>query len=292
MSVHLFGRLSWLGYSLPIAVPEHLWFDWLKNFTGLEIEPDEMRTTAPVLFVIDDRHVLVDGGDLRTFPSLDDLRAWLLLTVSDVMISRGEFTAVHTAGFIVAGQAILVAGPPWTGKSSWAFEAERRGLLVLGDDQVRVDPQTGLVYGLPRPLKRRLLAGGVQQHVAQHAVRAHLDGDSIALEPRRTAGLAPVDRGYPVARIIHLARHSGPGVEFHVFDKFRAFQSILDQTRAYSPTFVADAAASARILGRLPNIHVSVGDGQIGRALDMVLDFSPRKRSLDHEREPNDGATP
>jgi hypothetical protein len=271
MNAHLFGHLSWLGYSLPIAVPERLWLAWLLNFTGLEIEPPKERTSVPVLCVLDDRRVLVDGCDLRTFVSLDDLKAWLFLTVSDVMISRGEFAALHAAGFVVAGQAILVSGPPWVGKSSWAFEAQRRGLEVLGDDQVRVDPLTGAVYGLPRPLKRRVVGGGGAQHPSEHAVRAQLDGESVVLEPRGAMGLAPVDRGYPVSRIIHLARHPGPGVEVQVLDRFRALQSILDQMRVYSSTFLADAAASARILARMPSFHFSVGDGQIGQALDRAL---------------------
>jgi hypothetical protein len=190
------------------------------------------------------------------------------------MISRGEFTALHSAGFVVDGRAILVSGPPWAGKSSWAFEARRRGLEVLGDDQVRVNGQTGVVNGLPRPLKRRLFADIVQHHQSEHAVVAHLDGEYIALEPRLTTGLAPVDRGYSVARVIHLARHGGPGVDVQVLDRFRALQSILDQVRTYSPMRLADAAATARILGRLPNIRMSVGDGHIGRALDIVLEFN------------------
>ncbi len=273
MSDPLFGTLSWLGYRLTAAVPQTRWFDWLTNFTGLEVDRQEAPATAAVLTVLDDHRLLVDQADLRTFGSLDDLKAWLFLTVSDVMISRGAFTALHTAGFTVAGEAVLVSGPPWSGKSSWAFEAHRRGLEVLGDDQVRVDPRTGIVQGLPRPLKRRLLGEDAEQQLAPDAVRAHLDGESIALEPRRTLGLAPVDRGYRVARIIHLARHRGAGVRVEVLDRFRSVQSILDQIRAYSPAFLADAAAVARILGRLPNLLVSVGDGQVGRALDITLDL-------------------
>jgi len=273
MSAPRFGTLSWLGYSLPLAVPAEPWFDWIENFTGLEIERQETRTTAPVLSVVDDRHVLVDDQDLRTFSQPDELKVWLFLTVSDVMVSRGGFTAIHAAGFAVGGQAVLVSGAPWSGKSSWAFAVQRRGAEILGDDQVSVDPRTGVVHGLPRPLKRRLAAGGAEQRLSRAAVRARLDGESIALEPRRTAGLAPVDCGYPVARIIHLARHRGPGVEVEVLDRFRSCRSILDQVRAYAPTFLADAAASARILARVPNIRMSVGDGQIDRALDIVWDL-------------------
>jgi hypothetical protein len=275
MSAPLFGAVSWLGYRLPLAVPAKPWFDGIESFTGLEVEREGTPTTAPVLSVVDDRHVPVDDQDLRTFSDRDTLKAWLFLTVSDVMISRGGFTALHAAGFAMGGHAVLVSGPPCSGKSSWAFAVQRRGAKVLGDDQVSVDPQTGLVHGLPpRPLKRRLAAGPAEQHPTSAAVRARLDDESIALKPRRTTGCVPVDRGYPVARIIHLARHRRPGVEVEVLDRFRPFRSILDQTRTYARTFLADAAASARILGRLPNFRVSVGEGQIERALDIVWDLN------------------
>jgi hypothetical protein len=118
-----------------------------------------------------------------------------------------------------------------------------------------------------------------EQYLSRRAVCAHVDGEYIALEPRRTGGLAPVDRGYPVGAIIHLARHNGRGVEVRSLRKFEAFQSILNQLRVYAPAALADAAASARVLGRLPNFQMSVGDGEIGRAMDMALDrstFSPR----------------
>ena len=271
----LFGQLSWLDYDLPVAAPDPLWFEWLENFTGLNVEHQDGRPNMPVLSVIDDRHALVDEGDLRTFPGLEDLKAWLFLTVSDIMIARGGFTAFHAAGLAVAGRAILVAGPPWSGKSSWAFEAQRRGLEVLGDDQVCVDPVAGVVRPLPRPLKRRLVAEDAGQDLSLHAVRAHLDNEFIALEPRRTAGLAPVDRGYPVSGIVHLARHAGAGVKIRALQKTQAFEAVLNQTRGFPPRFfLADAAAAAKMLGRLPNICMSVGDGELAQALDLAMDLS------------------
>ena len=112
MSNPLFGTLSWLGYRLTAAVPQTRWFDWLTNFTGLEVDRQEAPATSAVLTVLDDHRVLVDQADLRTFGSLDDLKAWLFLTVSDVMISRGAFTALHTAA------------SSWPGTPCW-FRARR-----------------------------------------------------------------------------------------------------------------------------------------------------------------------
>jgi hypothetical protein len=270
------GQLSWLGYELPIAAPVPVWFEWLENFTGLDVTPmpvgrSNQPPVTPVLSVLDDRHVLVDGIDLRTFPSCDDLKAWLFLTVSDVMITRGGFTGFHAAGLVVEERAVLVSGQPWSGKSSWAFEAHSRGLGVLGDDQVCVDPPRGVVHGLPRPMKRRLLAADAIPQLSEQAVRARLDDEAVVLEPRRTAGLVPVDRGHPVSLVIHLSRHRGPGVEVASIDRFAALQAILTQVRGEPPAFLAATAAAATMLARVPNIRVSVGDGEIGRGLDSAV---------------------
>ncbi len=273
MSRHLFGSLSWSGYRLTIAVPERRWFDWLSDFTGLEVEPQETRTEAPVLLVIDDLHVLVDGRDPRTFESLDDLKSWLFLTVSDVMISRGEFTALHTAGIIAAGRAVLFSGPPWAGKSSWAFEAHRRGLEVLGDDQVRVDPQTGVVTGLPRPMKRRL-SSEIEGH--PHSPRGPGPARRRIDRPRT----APDDRPGPGRSRISGGPDHSPGPPSRPGRRGPGPRQIPGRPidprpdAPYSSRFLADAAASVRILGRLPNIRLSVGDGQIGPAMDIALDLT------------------
>ena len=271
------GRLSWLGHDLTVAAPDPVWFSWLEDFTGLavrteEADPSGCRAAPPVLSVVDDRHALVDGNDLRSFSSLNNLKAWLFLTVSDVMIERGGFTAFHAAGFIVDGRAVLVSGRPWAGKSSWAFAAAERGLDVLGDDQVLVDAAVGLVYGLPRPMKRRIISGAETTSSPSAAVRASLDDEEIVLVPRRTAGLAPVDRGYPVSQIVHLSRHRGPGIVPISLDSFTVIRTVLDQMRGRPSAFLRQTAAAARMLSRLRNSGLSVGDGEIARGLDAVLD--------------------
>jgi hypothetical protein len=275
MSGRVCGRVSWLGYDLPLAVPDARWFAWVENFTGLAVERLETGSLPTVLSVLDDRHVLVDETSLRRFPSPEDLKAWLFLTVSDVMIMRGGFTAFHAAALAVTDGCLLVSGLPWSGKSSWAFAALRRGLEVLGDDQVQVDPTAGTVRPLPRPLKYRLRGEEHDARLSADVIRAQLDGERIALAPRRTAGLAPVERAYRVVRIVHLARHAGTGVRVRILPKSEAFRAVLDQIRGYPPSFVlADAAAVARMLGPLQNIHISVGDGELERALDLALTFN------------------
>lgn len=271
------GRLSWLGHELTVAAPDPVWFAWLEDFTGLAVSPDEATSSGgpeapPVLTVVDDRRALVDGNDLRTFSGLNDLKAWLFLTVSDVLIERGGCTAFHAAGFVVDGHAVLVSGRPWAGKSSWAFAAAERGLAVLGDDQVLVDADAGLVYGLPRPMKRRVVPDADPPSSSCGAVRATLDDEEIVLLPRGSTGCVPVDRGYAVSDIVHLSRHHGPGIMTVPFDPFTVVRTILDQMRGRPRAFLAQTAAAVRMLSRLRNSGLSVGDGEIARGLDAVLD--------------------
>jgi len=116
----------WLGYKLSITVLNRSGRLAAELYPGLtpnsrirKHKSSSLRHRRPS----DTRGPL----GLRSFRNLDDLKAWLFLIVSDLMISRGEFTALHAAGFVQEGHAILVCGPPWSGKSSWALEALRRG---------------------------------------------------------------------------------------------------------------------------------------------------------------------
>ena len=275
MITELFGQLSWLGHDLPVAAPNSNWFDLLENFTGLTVERQTAPKGVPVLSILDNHHVLVNGGDLRAFPSLENLKAWLFLTVSDVMITDGGFTTFHAAGLALDGSATLFSGPPWSGKSSFAFEAQRSGLEVIGDDQVCVDAPSGMILPLPRPLKRRLVSDGSERLLSPQALRAQLDDEFVGLEPRRTAALPPPEQRYAVGKIFHLERHSGAGVDVRTLQKSEARLALLNQIRSYHPKyFLANAAAATQMLASLPNFCMSVGDGEIPRALDLVRNLN------------------
>jgi hypothetical protein len=154
-----------------------------------------------------------------------------------------------------------------------ALEGVRRGLGVLGDDMVVVDVPGALVWPLPRPLKRRV--SGDQDRTANDALRATLGGEAIALAPRRNSSALDVNRGYPLGRVVHLARHAGPGVIVADLTKTDAVRLNLDQLRGRPPHFVlAHAAAAARMLSNVPNVRMSVGDDEVGPALSVALDVS------------------
>ena len=67
-----------------------------------------------------------------------------------VLVTACDRYPVHAAAIARGGVALLLAGPPGTGKSTLAYQAHRRGLRVLSDDAVYVqlDPEFQ-VWGLP-----------------------------------------------------------------------------------------------------------------------------------------------
>jgi len=60
---------------------------------------------------------------------------------------------VHAAGIVVAGRAFLLAGPPGSGKSTWARLAREAGERVVGDDTVLVDGAGGALELLGSPIR-------------------------------------------------------------------------------------------------------------------------------------------
>lgn len=269
MTSRLFGRMSWRGRDLPISAPDDSWFEWLTLFTGLAVRPMKASDDPVVLAVEDSRHVRVDGRALRSFESEADLRVWLGLTVSDVLIQRSDFTVLHAAAFLADGRAVLVSGPPWSGKSSFALEARRLGLAVLGDDQVALDPSSERVFAVPRPIKRRIRSQADRAGVSAAAVLARIEDEDVAIEPLGldTASASWLVEGRPVALVLQVARHAGPGVRFEVPTAFEARRGMLDQMRCYAPGFLSALGECARFLGRYPVRRVSVGDGETHSAV-------------------------
>src|SRR5881296_707238 len=87
-----------------------------------------------------------------------------------VLVTACDRYPVHAAAIARGGVALLLAGPPGTGKSTLAYQAHRLGLRVLSDDAVYVqlDPEFR-VWGLPGRV--RLLPTAVS-HFPELAARS------------------------------------------------------------------------------------------------------------------------
>ena len=61
-------------------------------------------------------------------------------------------TQVHQATCVaIKGRAVLIEGPPGSGKSSLALTLIDRGAVLVGDDGVTLEPRGGRLYASPPP---------------------------------------------------------------------------------------------------------------------------------------------
>ena len=266
-SIH--GVMTWNGFTLPLALPTREWVTRLEAFTGLPFVPTPDANPSPILEVLDERTTAVDGVAWAPFATHEDLEAWLYLTVSDVMVMRGELAVLHAAAFCHNGAVRLLCGSEWAGKSTMAIAALEAGYELLGDDQVLPVVEEERVYALPRPIKRRVIPGEAAPPI--DSVRAKLGEEPVTLLPRAGGRFARCDIGYPIANVVHLRRHSGPGVRIRSLGGFERQKAALDQVRAYSLRHpLADAARLARWLRRQSTHEVSVGDYETLAALEQI----------------------
>lgn len=73
------------------------------------------------------------------------------------------YVAIHAAMVRIGEHVLLIPGSSGQGKSTLARTALGRGHQVLTDEFCLVDPETGLVSGWPRPIRERLVGGGIQR---------------------------------------------------------------------------------------------------------------------------------
>lgn len=73
------------------------------------------------------------------------------------------YVAIHAALVCIGEHVLLIPGSSGQGKSTLARTALGRGHQVLTDEFCLVDPETGLVSGWPRPIRERLVGGGIKR---------------------------------------------------------------------------------------------------------------------------------
>lgn len=98
---------------------------------------------------------------------LDDLNRFESDLALFAMEHLAHLVAVHAALLVVDGVATIIPGPSHAGKSTLALAAADVGIHVVTDEYVLIDPTTGLVTGVPRPIRRRHDSGVERVPVAR-----------------------------------------------------------------------------------------------------------------------------
>ena len=275
MADTVMGDYEWLGARLRLGMPDAAWFARLDDLLGIAALDVSSEAENGEITVLSDTHIH-SYADHVNFANAPDLLIWLALTISDVLAEKKGAFLLHAACFVLDGTAVLVFGSPFAGKSTLTAMALERGIEVLGDDIVHLEPETGLAQAVPRPLKQRVAAEDI---VAQGGafltigapLYGTLDGEPCLLAPRARRGIYhPVHR-FPVRGSIFLSRHHGAGVRLFEPDRFTALACLLDWARDWSTPPLACAHRAAKQLLALRYAGVSVGDDEQEAALDAIL---------------------
>jgi hypothetical protein len=272
----LLGSYEWLGARLRLGLPGAAWFERLDDLLGMAAQDLAADETLGEITVLSDGLIRSFADEVR-FSTVNDLLIWLALTATDVLAEKRGAFLLHAACFVVQGEAVLVFGPPFAGKSTLSALALARGIEILGDDVIHLAPETGLAEAVPRPLKRRIGRDEMLANLAEplrtgRPLYGLLDGEPSVLRPRAEPGIWPPTRRLPVRCSIFLRRHAGPGVERFQPGRFQALASLLDWARDWSTPPLACAHRAARQLLAQRHHGLSVGDGAQEQALDAILE--------------------
>ena len=274
----LLGDYEWLGIRLRLGLPGQAWFDRLDDLLGTPAQGVAPGEELGEITVFDDRRLQSFAHEVR-FANRNDLLLWLTLTTADVLAEKRGAFLLHAACFVVEGEAVLVFGPPFAGKSTLTSTSADITVEVLGDDVIPLAPETGLAEAVLRPIKRRVSAAELEARRGDALalgtpLYGALDGEPSMLRPRATPGIWPPQRSLPVRCSIFLQRHEGPGLRHYRPERFQALASLLDWARDWSTPPLACAHRAARQLLAQRHVGLSIGDGEQEAALDAILDLA------------------
>ena len=109
---------------------------------------------AQAQFSFDDRHPFIPLPARMAAPMLEAGLNWCVGTFAN------QFLVIHSATLERNGRALLMPAPPGSGKSTLCAALVSRGWRLLSDEFALVDPASGLLVPVPRPvaLKERSIA--------------------------------------------------------------------------------------------------------------------------------------
>jgi glycosyltransferase involved in cell wall biosynthesis len=273
------GVLSWAGADVRVTTDDPGLLGRVQQFTGLTMTWDVPLPGHRDLVMLGDRRVRVHAADRseeKTFETQEDLWAWLVLSVSDLLAVRARLTLVHGASFLLRGGVVLLCGEPWSGKSTFSLRALESGLPVLGDDLTWIDPADGTASPCPRPVKRRVLETEERQSLAEWpdgTFLACLDGERSLLFPRRSSGFVGVNERHPVRWVIHLCRQPEPGLTVETLEPGAWGPALRGQLRNFSPRPDQAADLVVDALSGAAHTRLRVGEGEVDAAFRWLMDL-------------------
>ncbi len=161
--------------------------------------------------------VVMPHGEAR-IAAVDDAVFLILEAVAYRFAVETRRLVVHASGFVAGGSAVVCFGAPFAGKSSMAFAAWRRGMDVLGDDRICLDPATMGAAVYPKCLKLRLDDGAPPAHMSAAldrddafvgVLRGDAGDDRRLVLSRRLPGFVGYDAALPLRALVRIERWDG-----------------------------------------------------------------------------------
>ncbi len=264
------ARFRWAGGTTTVTAADPEELVELCDFTGLEPEPISLRLGRGELNLLADPQIFVHGQH-RLYPRREERMIWAALTVGEFLARDAKCPLLHAAAIECGGVVALLCGPPFAGKSTTTLSALARGLVVLGDDQVRVIEGASAVQALPRPVKLRLdldapLPAGVSG--SDRPLRGWLEEEQTLMLRRGSASSPEAIR--PVGAIFHLSRCSGPTCTLAEIDRAPARELLAPQRRGRAAEDPDSIDREYAGLLSVPHFSLSVGEHRTDAALDLV----------------------
>jgi HprK-related kinase A len=234
------------------------------------VQPGLRRWFRPqVLFQSDEDEPFAPLPADQAFPMLEWGLNWC------VSSHCHQFLMIHSAVVEMHGRALIMPAPPGSGKSTLCAGLICRGWRLLSDELTLIDPATGAIVPVPRPVSlknasidivRAFAPGAVLGPAVQDTLKgtvAHMSPPTESVRhaaetampawivlPRYTAGAPATLTPLSKARaFLHLADNS---FNYHVHGKngFDAIGKVIDACECYEFSY-ADLADAERVFAQL-----------------------------------------
>lgn len=176
--------------------------------------------------------------------------------------------AFYGAAVTVNGAVVLILGPTSIGKTLFALHLAWQGATFLGDETVVLDLRSGTASALAKKPSLRegalefLPADELRERIAcgDHALQTDRGKFWYALTPQQLAGIAPVDRAYPLGGVC-LLRERSDAFSMRRVDGGELLPGLMQ--RAYRrPSQLAQISGLRRALRGVPQYEVTLGHPQ------------------------------
>jgi hypothetical protein len=267
------ARFQWRGHFVSMQAPQPV-IERVAKLSGLEYSTG---CAVEGWHVEAEKHRLLLPGEHGDYPceTPGDLLVTAALMVPALILWKADLPTLHAATIVKDGQADLLLGPGSVGKTTLALEAWIAGWQVVGDDVVLVDPASGMIEAMPKPMKIRqqdaVLPARLLDRVseADWAAGRILD-EHVVILGRGLRGMAPLGERYPVSRLLLLERSEDSQTSLLPADKYTAIAAIMEQRLATSKQGLELLTGLRGLVAERRVFRLQVGRGNPASALSFI----------------------